>query len=95
MLRRSANAGDTQSRLNMNSWHQPLPVRIAGFAILVSAALLLLGGAYRNEADVIRPGLLLLALGVVLVPTAFRKSLLLKVAFCVLAIIGVFYALTT
>jgi hypothetical protein len=93
MFRRSASAGDTQSRLN--SWHQPLPVRIAGFAILISAALLLLVGAYRNEADVIRPGLLLLALGVVLVPAAFRKSLLLKGAFCVLAIIGVFYALTT
>jgi uncharacterized membrane protein len=90
MFRRSANAGDTP-----NSRHQPLPVRIAGFAIFISAALLLLGGAYRNEADVIRPGLLLLALGVVLVPAVVRQSLLLKAAFCVLAIIGVFYALTT
>ena len=95
MFRRSANAADTQSRLTANSWRQPLAVRIAAFAILISAALLLLGGAYRKEADVIRPGLLLLALGVVLVPAAFRKSVLLKVAFCVLASVGVFYALTT
>jgi len=79
----------------MNSWQQPLPVRIAGVAILISAALMVLAGAYRNEADVIRPGLLLLALGVVVVPALVRKSLLLKVAFCVLAIIGLFYALTT
>jgi hypothetical protein len=95
MFRRSGNAGDTQSRLNIDSWHQPLPVRIAGLAILVSAALMVLVGAYRKEADVIRPGLLLLALGVVVVPAVVRKNLLLKVAFCVLAIIGLFYALTT
>lgn len=79
----------------MNSCPKPLPVSIAGFAILISAALLLLGGAYRNEADMIRPGLLLLALGVLVVPAAVRKNLFLKGSFCVLAIIGVFYAVTT
>ncbi len=95
MFRRSANAGDTQSRLNLSSRDQPLPVRIAGVAILITAALLLIGGAYRNEADVIRPGLLLLALGVVVVPNVVRPSSLLKAALYVLAPVGVYYALTT
>jgi hypothetical protein len=95
MFRRSTNAGEAQLRLNMNSSHQKLPARIVGFAILVFAALLLLGGAYRKEADLIRPGLLLLALGAIVVPTTVRKVFPLKVAFWTLAVIGVFCALTT
>ena len=79
----------------MNSWQQPLRIRIAGFVLLISAAVLLLAGAYRKEADVIRPGLLLLALAAVVVPAAIRNSFLLKGAFGALAVIGVFYALIT
>lgn len=89
MQRRSANAGDT------NSWDRSLAVKLAGLAMLVSAALLLLGGAYREEADMIRSGLLFLAMGVVLVSGALHEILILKVAFCALAMIGVFFALAT
>jgi hypothetical protein len=95
MFRRSDNAGETQLRLSVDSAHQSLRARIVGFAVLVSAALLLSGGAYRKEADLIRSGLLLLALGAILAPTMIRKSRPLKIAFLTLAVIGVFYALTT
>jgi hypothetical protein len=62
---------------------------------LISAALLLLGGAYREQGSMISTGLMFLAFGAIFVPGAFRKSWIMKVAFCALAIIGVFYALTT
>lgn len=89
MFRRPANAGDAQA------WSYPRPVKIAGFAMLVGAAMLLLGGAYREQASLITTGLLLLSLGAVFVPDLIRKSWITKVAFVALAIVGVFYALTT
>jgi hypothetical protein len=91
MFRRSANAGDTQAKLGLDSRDRPLP----GFVFLISAALLLLGGAYREQANMISTGLIFLAIGVVFVPGAFRKNWIMKVALFVLAAIGVFYALTT
>lgn len=95
MLRRSANAGDAQEKLSLSFWDRPLPAKIAGFTILIGAALLLLGGAYREQASLIRSGLLFLAMGAVFLPGAFRKTLSMKVAFYALASIGVFYAVTT
>jgi hypothetical protein len=91
MFRRSANAGDRQAKLGLDSRDRPLP----GFVFLISAALLLLGGAYREQANMISTGLIFLAIGVVFVPGAFRKNWIMKVALFVLAAIGVFYALTT
>lgn len=76
-------------------WDRPLPTRIAGLTFLLGAALLLLGGAYREQTSLIRSGLLLLAMGAVFLPGAFRKTLSMKVAFYALAIIGIFYAVTT
>lgn len=95
MLRRSANAGDAQARLSLNSWDRLLPVKIAGFAILISAALLLLGGAYREQANMISTGLLFLSMGAIFVPGLIRKNWVMKVAFFALAFIGVFFALKT
>ena len=91
MFRRSANAPDSQARLDVDSRDRWLP----GFVFLGSAALLLLGGAYRAQGNMISTGLMFLAFGAIFVPAAFRKSWIMKVAFFALAIIGVFYALTT
>ncbi len=68
---------------------------IPGFVMLIGAAPMGLGGAYGGQADVVRAGLILLALGVALVPSVIRKSRIMSVGFCALAIIGVFAALTT
>jgi hypothetical protein len=95
MFRRSGNAGDAQDKSSLSFWHRPLPAKIAGLAILFGAALLLLGGAYREQAGLIRSGLMLLAIGAVLFEGAFRKALSMKIAFCALAVIGVFHAVTT
>jgi hypothetical protein len=95
MIKRSPDSGDAQAGLRSSYWDRPPRVQVAEFAILISAALLLLGGAYGEQADLTRAGLLFLALGVVLVPGAFRRSWGMKVAFFALAAIGLFYALTT
>jgi hypothetical protein len=95
MLRRSAKVGDTQAESSMTFWERPMPARIAGLTVLVGTALMLLGGAYREQAGLIRSGLLLLAMGAVFLPGAFRRTLSMKVAFTALAVIGVFYAVTT
>ena len=95
MFKRPAKAGDAQEKSSLSFWDRPLPAKIAGFTILIGAALLLLGGAYREQPGLTRSGLLFLAMGAVLLPGAFRKTLSMRIAFYALAIIGVFYAVTT
>jgi hypothetical protein len=95
MLRRSPKSGDAQEKLSLSFWDRPVPAKIAGFTILFGTALLLLGGAYREQPSLTRSGLLFLAMGAAFLPGAFRKTLSMKVAFYALAIIGVFYAVTT
>ena len=95
MFRRSADAREAQSGLSSNSLDRPLPVNVVGLAFLISAAQLLLGGAYREQANMISTGLLFLSLGAVFAPSVIRKSRILLVAFCALAILGLYYALTT
>jgi hypothetical protein len=92
---RSDNADDAQSKSSVRFWEQPLPAKIAGLSILIGAALLLLGGAYRDQPSLTRSGLMFLAMGAVFLPGAFRRTLSMQVAFYALAIIGVFYAVTT
>jgi hypothetical protein len=91
MFRRSANAGDTQASPGLDSKDHPL----AGFVWLIGAALLILLGAFREQANLISTGLALLAIGVVFVPRLFRRSWIVKLAWLALAAIGVFYAVTT
>jgi hypothetical protein len=63
--------------------------------MLIGAALLLLGGAYREQANMISTGLLFLSMAAVFAPGLLRRSWIMKVAFGLLALIGGFYALTT
>lgn len=95
MFRRSADVGETQSGSSLNSLDRPLPVKIVGLAFLFGAALLLLGGAFREQSNMISAGLLFLCMGAVFAPGMIRKSRVLLIAFCGLAILGLFYALTT
>jgi hypothetical protein len=95
MLRRPDNLGDAQTKSSLAFRDRPSPARIAGLTILMGTALMFLGGAYREQAGLIRSGLLLLAMGPVLLPGDFLKTLGMKVAFYALALIGVFYAVTT
>jgi len=95
MYRRSADPGKTQSGLSLKSWERPLPLKIVGLAFLVGAALLLLGGAFREQANMISSGLLFLSLGVLFAADVVRKSRIMLVTICALAVLGVLYALTT
>jgi hypothetical protein len=87
----SARFSDVQA----DFWHRPLPAKIAGLTVLIGTALLLLGGVYREQPGLIRSGLMFLAMGAVFLPGAFRKNWSMKAAFFALAIIGVFFAVTT
>lgn len=95
MFRRSADAGKTQSGLSLNSWERPLPLKIVGLAFLVGAALLLLGGAFREQANMISSGLLFLSFGVLFAADIVRRSRIILISICALAVLGVLYALTT
>lgn len=95
MPRQSPEGGESPTRLRSSYWGQPLPAKLAGLTTLVGTALLLLGGAYREQPGLIRSGLVILAMGAVFLPGAFRRSVSMKVAFFALAIVGVFYAATT
>jgi hypothetical protein len=37
---RSPNAGDAQQKSSLGFWDRPLPIKIAGFTILIGATLL-------------------------------------------------------
>jgi hypothetical protein len=95
MVRRPFNFEDAQAKSSLSYWDRPLHAKIAGLTVLVGTALMLLGGAFREQAGLIRSGLLLLAMGAVFLPAAFRKTPSMKVAFYTLAVIGVFCAVTT
>lgn len=95
MSRRSADAGEAGSRFSRNSWERPVPVKIVGLVFLVGAALLLVGGAFREQANMISSGLLFLSFGVVFARDLVRQSRVVMVAVCVLAVLGVFFTLTT
>lgn len=81
MFRRSTDAREAQSGLGVNSWDRPLPARIMGLVFLISATLLLLGGAYREQANMISTGLLFLSLGAVFAAGVIRRSRMLPLRF--------------
>ena len=95
MIRRSANAGEPRAGFGFNSFDRPLPVEILGLVFLFGAALLLIGGAFREQANMISTGLLFLSMGAMFAPGIIRKSRILLIGVCGLAILGLFYALTT
>lgn len=93
-MRHSANAGNARPGVGMNSWGRPLPAKLAGLAMLIGAPALTLGGAYREQSNLITAGLMFLFLGMVLAPGVIRKSLVMRIAAIALALLGLFYALT-
>lgn len=95
MIRRSATTGDGHETFRQDARDRPLPMKVAGVAFLIGAAPLILGGAYREQANMISTGLLFLSMGLVFAPGVLRKGWPLKIALGALAIIGVSYALIT
>ncbi len=95
MIRRSASTGDEQAALRFDSWSRPLPMKIAGWVLLIGAALLILGGAYRAQANMITSGLLFLAMGVVFAPDTLRMGWPIRIAICALVVVGAIYTFLT
>jgi hypothetical protein len=78
------------------SWKRPVAMKYVGWVFLVGAFLLIPGGAYRVQSNMIHSGLLFLALAVIYAPNTIKQSgWPLKVAIGMLAVTGVFYALIT
>lgn len=95
MIRRSATSGDQYAASTRDTRDRPLPMRVAGVALLIGAVPLILGGAYREQANMISSGLLFLSMGVVFAPGVVRMGWPVKLALGALAIIGLSYALMT
>jgi hypothetical protein len=78
------------------SWKRPVAMKYVGWVFLVGAFLLIPGGAYRVQSNMIHSGLLFLSLALIYAPNTIKQSgWPLKVAICMLAVTGVFYALKT
>ncbi len=95
MIRLSAGTENEQTRFGWASRDRPLPAKIAGWALLMGALLLILGGAYRAQANMINSGLLFLALGVAFVPGVLRMGWPMRVALGALVVIGAAYTFAT
>lgn len=95
MIRRSGEASGDQAALEFQSWSRPLPMKIAGRVLLVGAAFLILGGAYRAQSNMITSGLLFVAMGVAFAPDTLRLGWPLRIAIVALAIVGGVFAFLT
>ena len=95
-MRRSARAGNEERvTARLDYWSRPLPVRVIGWSLLLGAALLILGGAYRVQSNMISTGLLFLAMGVFFAPDTLRRGWTIKVALAALVAVGAIYTLIT
>ena len=74
---------------------RPAPVRFAGWIMLLAAAVLILGGALRSQANMINSGLMCLMLGLLMAPGAIVRGGLSRLAVVVVLVIGAVYALIT
>lgn len=74
-----------------SAWNRPPAARVMGWAMLFCAALLLLAGAYRSQANMITSGMLFLAFGLILAPDALKKGWPIRLGLAALAVIGAVY----
>jgi hypothetical protein len=78
------------------SWKRSVAMKYVGWVFLVGAFLLILGGAYRVQSNMIHSGLLFLSLSLIYAPNIIKRSgWPLKVAICMLAVTGAFYVFIT
>jgi hypothetical protein len=89
MIRRSTNAN------GLTASAPSVAAKYAGWTMLFASGLLILGGAYRTQDNMLRSGLLFLFLTLTLVPGAIRESWLGRSVAVGLAIVGVAFALST
>jgi hypothetical protein len=74
----------------------PVAMKYVGWVFLVGAFLLIPGGAYRVQSNMILSGLLFLALAVIYAPNTIKQSgWPLRAAICVLVVIGGVYVFIT
>lgn len=73
------------------AWHRPQAIRRTGWALLCFAAILLVGGAYRAQSNMITSGLLFLGFGLIFAPDAVQKGWPLRLGLIILAGIGAVY----
>ncbi|TWT85635.1 hypothetical protein Pla123a_04420 [Posidoniimonas polymericola] len=63
--------------------------------MLLGSALLLVGGALRTQSNMVTAGLLFLSMGTIFSANLFRRMIGVRVAIILLAVLGVYCALTT
>jgi len=95
MIGRLASTDEGHANRSVDAWSRPLPMQVTGWVFLVGAALLILGGAYREQSNMITSGLLFLAMGMAFAPGTLRKGWPLRVALGALAIVGAIYTFVT
>lgn len=93
MIKQSTASGDAQDSTLSGSdfWNRPPAMRYMGWVLLFCTTLLLLGGAYRAQSNMITSGLLFLALGVLFAPDTLQKGWPIRLGLAVLAVIGAVY----
>lgn len=74
---------------------RPIALRYTGWALVVAATALLLGGALRQQSNMASSGLLFLALGLVFAPDLFQRGWPLRVGIVALICLGGVLALSS
>ncbi len=95
MMRRSAGTEDEHAVFTHDLRSRPLPMRITGWLFLMGATVLILGGAFRAQSNMVTTGLVFLAMGVAFAPGTLRMGWLMSVALGALALVGAIYVFIT
>lgn len=95
MIRRSAGAREQVAASRFDDGNRPMPVKITGWAFLVAATLLILGGAYRVQGNLVSTGLVFLAMGLAFAPGMLRMGWPVRIGLVALVVIGGYYSLVT
>ena len=97
MIRQTVYTGsdDAHEPSGADLWNRPGLVRYVGYLLVLCSSVLLIGGAYRMQANMITSGLLFLALGIIFAPGILQKGWPTRLGIGVLAAIGAVYTLLT
>lgn len=86
MIRRSTGSVDVQQ-----PWSRPPAMRYLGWALIMCAALLILGGVYRAQSNMLTSGMLFICMGVIFAPDILQKGWPVRLSLAAIAVTGAVY----
>ena len=79
----------------IDSLKRPAAAKYVAWSLLAAATLLILGGAFRRQSNMLNTGLLFVSLGLVLAPDVLRNGWSMRLGIGALIVVGGVFAILT